>query len=753
MPSFDSEISEIGEDFFDRQKIAAQILSLVRSTRPDWSVRLGLYGDWGEGKSSVLRLLKHMSPEDEFVIVEFSPSSVTTSTELWNSFLSSVTQALESYGLSKSKWWKNQLKLEKAALEKYGKTLKGVATLSSVALGQPHLPVFWETGSSGLRTIIEKVTKSPDKDKQLKKIKEKLEGKKFLVLIDDLDRANPDLIPELLLSLRDVLDLPGFAFVLAFDYNVITSAIGNKNKAWGNGRLFLEKIIDFPVSLNMPTDQQNKDFVKHWHKQLGISIGLTELNDILDHLPSNPRKIKLFIRQLAAITDSLRRFGSDDVDVRLICLWLLMRIDYPDFSRRFVNDKSSFERMQWLTFITDAGDEGDQEKTKKEFEAAVAGHCDGARMKGKKIRTEIYARLERIANLTVTSSAENFSEAMRFWDAPVFMTKLESEKLVVLSSFTELQDSLRQHAAKFGFDHESVNQKFYELLVQAYDNSLSSASNRKIDDDQRNHLNSAENVLNTIILLVEAEDQLVSASNFSALFRVVIGWAHFTGNDQDRALRAKEQQWVLSQLELVSDEIVHINHDILRWVFNGPQYQKEAREFASSITVRIDQSIAADIFKRLSIVGGIEASFDQSKLNRHKALLFDLESIFWSEYREKVLKLLASDDSVVIENAYQILRLIRYSKAQSIGLVNEAELINKFVGDKDLPLALWNLASSRPLQFRSVTDFEEVRAILERGNKDIEFKQPEWMKVHLARMDSRLDEDGAVSHSPQNPDN
>ena len=751
MPSFDSEIREVKEDFFNRQKIASQILSLVRSTRPDWSVRLGLYGDWGEGKSSVLRLVKNMAPEDEFVIVEFSPSSVSTSTELWKSFISSVTQALEHYGLSKSKWWKNQLKLEKKALENYGKTLKGIATLSSVALGQPHLPVFWETGSSGLRTIIEKVTKSTDRDEQLKKIQKNLKNKKFLVLIDDLDRANPDLIPELLLSLRDVLDLPGFAFVLAFDYNVITSAIGNKNKAWGDGRLFLEKIIDFPVSLNMPTNQQNKDFLKHWHEQLGIPIELTELNGILEHLPSNPRKIKLFIRQLAAISDSLSRFGPDDVDIRLICLWLLMRIDFPDFSRRFVEDKTNFESMEWLSQISVYGGNSEQDKTqKKKIGAAIAEHCDAAGIKSKNIRATINSRLEKIAHLTMTSSAEDFSAAMRFWDEPVFLTKLESERFIQLSSLKELQDRLNQHATDHGFERGSVYQKFYELQVEAYDNLLSRASNQKVDDDQRDHINAAEKILDIIISLLESEKQLVSAPNFSALFSVAFGWAHFTGNKQDRVLRAKEKDIILSQLELVSDDIVQSNDDILRWVFDESRSQKEAQELAKVVATQIDQAIADDLFQRFSIDGGIESSFDRGQLKRHNYLLFDLDSIFWKKYRKKVLELLKSNNPIIIENAYQILRLIRYSNAQFIGIPKEEELMLKFKADKELPLALWNLASSRPLQFRSATDFEEVRGILERGTKDIDFKKPEWMKIHLERLANKLEREGHVSWDRQN---
>jgi hypothetical protein len=623
-----------------------------------------------------------------------------------------------------------------------------VATVSSLALGQPHLPVFWEAGSSGLRTIIEKVTKAPDKDKQLEKIKEKIKDKKFLVLIDDLDRANPELIPELLLSLRDVLDIPSFAFVLAFDYRVVSSAISNRNQAWGDGRLFLEKIIDFPVSLSVPTHEQSKAFVEHWHKKLQIPIAISVLQSILEHLPNNPRKIKLFIRQLAASRDKLCRLGPDDLDERLVCLWMLMRIDYPDFCRRFVEEDSSFEMMQGLKLASLREEESAAQLEKRtEIENAVFGVCDLAGLSDNK--NVVMARLENVAGVADAWNKADFLLAMRFLDAPTFLTKLELEKHTNKEQVEDIFSSLDLHAKDLGFTKEDVYQRFYELLVEAYDNILSRASNRDVDDDQLNHIDAAEKVFYLIFASLEFKEQLVTPPNFRTLFRVALGWAHFDGNKQDRVLRIKEKEKILSLLELVATEIVTTHDDILRWIFDAGHSQKEARKFAKAVATRIDQAIADDLFQRFSIDGGVEVSFDQSKLKRHKVLLFDLDSIFWGKYREKVLELLKFDNPIVIENAFQILRLIRYSNTQLIGIPNEVGLMTKFKADKELPLALWNLASSRPLQFRAVTDFEEARGILERGNNDIEFKKPEWMKVHLERLDNSLEKEGSVSWSKQ----
>ena len=53
------------------------------------------------------------------------------------------------------------------------------------------------------------------------------------------------LLPKLLLSLREILDLPGFTFVLAFDNEIVADGLVTANSAWGDGDSFLDKILDF----------------------------------------------------------------------------------------------------------------------------------------------------------------------------------------------------------------------------------------------------------------------------------------------------------------------------------------------------------------------------------------------------------------------------------------------------------------------------------------------------------------------------
>src|SRR5258708_17538641 len=97
-------------------------------------------------------------------------------------------------------------------------------------------------------------------------------------------------LPQLLLSLREVLDLPGFAFLLAFDDEVVGQALTDENPAWKSGSVFLDKILDFRFHLPSITVQQKDRFVQRAIAQYCPYVPADSVEKIVDLLPDNPRK-------------------------------------------------------------------------------------------------------------------------------------------------------------------------------------------------------------------------------------------------------------------------------------------------------------------------------------------------------------------------------------------------------------------------------------------------------------------------------
>jgi hypothetical protein len=62
----------------------------------------------------------------------------------------------------------------------------------------------------------------------------------------------------LLLSLREVLNVPRFSFVLALEVEIVSSVLNVYHPGSKTGTDFLEKIIDFPSELREVTARQRE---------------------------------------------------------------------------------------------------------------------------------------------------------------------------------------------------------------------------------------------------------------------------------------------------------------------------------------------------------------------------------------------------------------------------------------------------------------------------------------------------------------
>jgi predicted KAP-like P-loop ATPase len=124
------------------------------------------------------------------------------------------------------------------------------------------------------------------KPSDLAELHRKLGPRRVVVFIDDLDRADARVIPKALLALRELLDWPNFAFVLAFDKAIVATALGEYSRAYGeNAHLFLQKVIDVGFDIPPCTLLQKqrfgeaifRDLLKRTGKMEGLDSLRTEL--------------------------------------------------------------------------------------------------------------------------------------------------------------------------------------------------------------------------------------------------------------------------------------------------------------------------------------------------------------------------------------------------------------------------------------------------------------------------------------------
>ena len=82
------------EDRFQRYEFATRIASIIRGGNLIKSLVIGIYGKWGEGKTSLMNFIKQELTED-IVVLNFNPWLFSSEDQLMKSFFSSLAFELD----------------------------------------------------------------------------------------------------------------------------------------------------------------------------------------------------------------------------------------------------------------------------------------------------------------------------------------------------------------------------------------------------------------------------------------------------------------------------------------------------------------------------------------------------------------------------------------------------------------------------------------------------------------------------------
>ena len=230
----DKPASIQSEDCFQRYEFSKRIASIVSSPKNDKSLIVGLYGKWGEGKTTVMNFVQQ-ELSDDIIVVNFNPWMFTDEQHLLKSFFSILAEAL---GRKITNTKENLGKI----LADYGDAIGDVTEyIPKVGSKFKWLGKFGQKLST---VSVEKLKSRVDK-----MIRDS--GKNIVVFVDDIDRLDIQEIQYVFKLVKLVGDFPRTAYILSFDDEMVSAALapkyGGNNKAAGYN--FLEKIIQVPLKI------------------------------------------------------------------------------------------------------------------------------------------------------------------------------------------------------------------------------------------------------------------------------------------------------------------------------------------------------------------------------------------------------------------------------------------------------------------------------------------------------------------------
>lgn len=718
MTGFDKAKESENEDRLDRVRIAERVFSLLTVLPPSWSVRVGLLGAWGEGKTTIGNWVSRRAKSAEHIVIWYNPWSARTLPGMWIEFATEMMRTLDAAGI----------KLEGSAALR---TKLGYQRWAEVPRQASQAHAYSKAGFAALDVAANFVGLVSVGPRDISIIRQKLGDRRVIVIIDDLDRTDPSLVPQLLLSLREVLDLPGFSFLLPFDDKVVIEALGRHNPALGNAR-FLEKILDFRIVLPPAAPAQIQAlFVEEVRRHCPF-LSLASLEPIFDVLPENPRRLKALVRSLVPFGAEAERHRAGEVDWHSLVIASMIRMESEKFYGAYT--KAVFgdtEKNPWLEILMSQHDK--DEKTDALLERVLIDSTEN----DADLRSRLRKLCERWREVNGLRDLSRTRYVLKMFDQPDPVTWAEYDKLVLewkgKNDVKELWGYIERQAASKGCDLASFARELMATIITAYSDQLEVAAGVTLEEE---HVSSIDNAAATFrILEVLAEGSVgkidvspLAPGLFERLLRVVTNWVHFRANPADVRIRDIEHTFLTNFLKSRANDW-ELYLKAMRGASDRFEHNAKQR-FIDSLTQVFAAMIDRNALDRLSIDGGIVELLPPDAFPEVKSRILDFGHPIWmppgASQAELVLKT-ARTEVVVQKNAIAFLYLL-FSAATTSAHQIDKTIVRAMIANDTIIGAIWSAAIAKPLQFRKLSDMRELRGnLVVLGANSETLNMPDWL--------------------------
>ena len=299
---------ETTEDFLG-YTVHASLLKRVVTNDNNLPITVGLYGDWGSGKTSILKILEEELKKDkDTVVVYFDGWSFESFDDAKMALIQGIVDALEKDERFFAKVGDKATETYEALKKAFAKLKKSINWMRVLKFSVKNvIPVATAATTGGASLIIPMLLSAfkdhqddlgelltgdkaeqflkdtlnvEDEEKKYEVVREfrkdfedlinKSKQGKIVVLIDDLDRCLPRHIIENLEAIKLFLNVPKTAFIIAADSYIVTNAIKSEYRdiidaASGErpqlGNSYMEKFIQLPYKIPTLSPKEVETYV------------------------------------------------------------------------------------------------------------------------------------------------------------------------------------------------------------------------------------------------------------------------------------------------------------------------------------------------------------------------------------------------------------------------------------------------------------------------------------------------------------
>ncbi|MEG4209976.1 P-loop NTPase fold protein [Microcoleus sp. S13_B4] len=277
------------------------IYNVIRDM-PEPPFTIGIFGEWGCGKTTLMRMVQNRLNNDNVKTVWFNAWKYDGKEVIWNALIQQIFYTMKEDPEVKSRQNSEEL------LNQIGDV--------SIELAKYAAKVFTRFVPGGIvkeedvNTLVKAFTPLCAVDPQfdfINKFEYKFnelvkkyvggEDKHLIVFIDDLDRCLPENAITVMEALKLYLDRANCIFVIGTESSIIEEGIRHryKDNQRLSGKEYLEKIIQLPFVMRGIDTDNALSLLDPYEKTLGYHNDPIIRTLLVEGTKCNPRRIKRFI--------------------------------------------------------------------------------------------------------------------------------------------------------------------------------------------------------------------------------------------------------------------------------------------------------------------------------------------------------------------------------------------------------------------------------------------------------------------------
>lgn len=299
--------SEADLDFLNFNYLAEQVVEISKDDNLS-PATIGVYGDWGSGKSSLMKMVKKSLDTDKNTLtVEFNgwlfEGYEDAKTALCGTILDEMHKHEKHFAKAKKKIKALLDKVDGGKLlskgVKYGLDFLltgGIGSITELTLTGLVSAVKQKAGDVSedeIKKVVDALKVDDTKRAEIKNFRktfkevfEECKGERLVVFIDELDRCTPDTVLDIFEAIRLFLYVPGTTFIIGADERLVSYAVKTKYKDIPGhdidiSKEYLEKLVQYPVKI----PQLNESEVRQYITCLLLQNEELDINKVAEALP------------------------------------------------------------------------------------------------------------------------------------------------------------------------------------------------------------------------------------------------------------------------------------------------------------------------------------------------------------------------------------------------------------------------------------------------------------------------------------